>query len=414
MAAKVRWDRGAWWIFTHHRGKRTKKRVGPTQADKRAAEKLAREVNAALVLGTYRHAAVRDAPVRCQVELRRWHSSYGPTMKPSYRALTGGLIDNHLAPYFGDGDLRELRESDLLAYVKAKLGEGLAPKTIRNAMSVLRRVMTLLEREGRLDRNPAARIGELMRRVDQAALPETSEVDSWTRSEVQKLLATASEHEPRFAPLLRLLLSTGMRRGEALGLQWADVDFDRRILTVRRSITSSGLTTPKSGRARRVVIAESLALELFDLVAVRQRESMAKGWPELPEWVFCSEAGTAPEPGNVDRVWRRVRRRAAKEGVRPLKLHCARHTWATMALHAGKSVRWVADQLGHSDPALTLRVYAHAMPEDETDLSFADFDTPKRPYTAPVDEESPKESRNYLERMARREGLEPPTLRFEA
>ena len=201
-----------------------------------------------------------------------------------------------------------------------------------------------------------------------------------------------------------------MRRGEALGLQWADVDFDRRVLTVRRSITASGLTTPKSGRARRVVIAESLALELFDLLAERQRESMAKGWAELPEWVFCSESGTAPEPGNVDRVWRRVRRRAAKEGVRPLKLHCARHTWATMALHAGKSVRWVADQLGHADPALTLRVYAHAMPEDETDLSFADFDTPKRPYTAPVDKEPSTETRNYLERVARREGLEPPTL----
>ncbi len=101
-----------------------------------------------------------------------------------------------------------------------------------------------------------------------------------------------------------------------------------------------------------------------------------------------------------------------------------------MALHAGKSVRWVADQLGHSDPALTLRVYAHAMPEDETDLSSSDFDTPQRPYTASVDEDPSAEPRNYLESMARREGLagelrslsalppeaarEPPTLKFEA
>ncbi len=56
-----------------------------------------------------------------------------------------------------------------------------------------------------------------------------------------------------------------------------------------------------------------------------------------------------------------------------LPLHCARHTWATRALQAGKNIRWVADQLGHADPSLTLRVYAHAMPSDETDLSFADF-----------------------------------------
>ena len=109
-----------------------------------------------------------------------------------------------------------------------------------------------------------------------------------------------------------------------------------------------------------------------------------------------------------------MRRRAQKKGVRPLKLHCARHTWATFALQAGKSIRWVADQLGHADPALTLRVYAHAMLEEEIDLSFAEFGGPGRPYTAPIDEDEISESANYLNSMARREGFEPPTLRFEA
>jgi hypothetical protein len=116
----------------------------------------------------------------------------------------------------------------------------------------------------------------------------------------------------------------------------------------------------------------------------------------------------------VERVGGRVRRRAQKQGVRPLKLHCARHTWATFALQAGKSIRWVADQLGHADPALTLRVYAHAMREEEIDLSFAEFDGPGRPYTAPLDEDEIAEAAKYAETMARREGLEPPTLRFEA
>ncbi len=113
--------------------------------------------------------------------------------------------------------------------------------------------------------------------------------------------------------------------------------------------------------------------ELVDLFASRRREALARGWPEVPPPVFCSEAGTPQDGGNLSRIWARFRRRFQAEGIRPLKLHAARHTWATLALESGKSIRWVADQLGHADPALTLRVYAHALPEEERDLGFADF-----------------------------------------
>ena len=61
-----------------------------------------------------------------------------------------------------------------------------------------------------------------------------------------------------------------------------------------------------------------------------------------------------------------------------LKLHCARHTWATFALYARRNFHWVADRLGHADLALTLRVYAHALREEETDLSFLDLGGTRR------------------------------------
>ncbi len=229
---------------------------------------------------------------------------------------------------------------------------------------------------------------------------------------MSQLLETARLHEPRFAPLLVVLFSTGIRRGEALGLQWSDIDFDRGRISIRRSITNAGLSTPKSGSGRIVGMTAGLAEELFDLLTSRRREQLSRGWPEAPAWLFCSETGSPPDPSNVERAWRRVRRRAQKLGVRPLKLHCARHTWATFALHAGRNIRWVADQLGHADPALTLRVYAHAMKNEETDLSFAEFGGPKRPYTAPRKESEFKEAAKWLKEMVTRARFERATPSF--
>ena len=415
MAAKVKWQRDAWWVVIHHQGRRTVRRIGTERRHKREAEDLARKVNAALVLGTYRPQEPSDRALPAAATLRAHIDAYAPTLKPGTRVLYEGLLENHLAPFLGGRDLRELKESDLLAFVREKTAKGLSPKTIKNGLSLLRRVCSVLVRDGSLVANPATNIGELMRQVSRASAAETGEADAWTRPEVQALLAAARAHEPRFAPLLALLFATGMRKGEALGLEWRDVDFDGRRLTIRRSRGQHGVSTPKSGRARRIPMTEAVAIELFDLLGLRRQETLSRGWRETPATVFVSEAGKPLDARNTQRVWERVRRRAQKEGVRPFKLHATRHTWATMALQSGKSVRWVADVLGHSDPALTLRVYAHAMREEEADLGFAEFeDGTARHQTAPEDSRGVGRGRNAAESLARREGFEPPTLRFEA
>ena len=110
---------------------------------------------------------------------------------------------------------------------------------------------------------------------------------------------------------------------------------------------------------------------------------MERGWAEPSEWVFPSLTGGPLDPRNIERTWQRVRRRAQAKGVRALRLHCTRHTWATYALQSNKPVPSVSDQLGHANPALTLRIYAHAIPQQAEDLSFADFGVPERPYAAP-------------------------------
>jgi len=383
MSAKVQWMKEAWWVVTHHAGRRLKKRVGTGAAKKREAEEIAKKINASLALGTFTPNAPTEKPLPCDQALHRWHAAYSTTFKPSYEAETARIIRHSLVPFFGSRDLRELREPDLLDFVRVKLDAGLAPKTIRNALSVLRRVLYLLERDGLVARNPAARIGELMRRVDRRVSTETNLVDSWTLEEAKTLLAVAEEHEPRFHPALAALFYMGVRRGELLGMKWEDVDFERRRVHVRRAYVKGRITTPKSGRGRYVAMAPALALVLLDVLGTRRREALALGWPETPEWVFPSQTGGLIDQDNFERSWRRVRRRAQALGVRPLRLHCARHTWASLAVASGKSIPWVADQLGHADPALTLRVYSHVIPNDEPNLSFLDFGGSGRPQTAP-------------------------------
>jgi integrase len=302
-----------------------------------------------------------------------------------------------------------------LGFIGAKRDQGLSTGTIRNALKALARVFSIALREERITRNPATGLGELMRRVDRRGATEVEQTDAWTRDEVEALLRVAWEREPRFAPFLLFLVSTGARRGEGLGLQWEDIDFDRSKITIRRALTAGQLTTPKNGKARYIAMPPPLAEAMLDLLAYRHREQIERGWPEVPLWVFCTEAGTPFDERNCQRVWYRVRRRAQKLGVRPLKLHTARHSFASMALAAGKSLRWVADQLGHSSPAFTLKTYAHAMPEEEVDLSFASFGGgTKRHYTAPIKNGAEEKLSNPAKTLVELRGIEPLTLRLPA
>ncbi len=87
-------------------------------------------------------------------------------------------------------------------------------------------------------------------------------------------------------------------------------------------------------------------------------------------WVFASRKGTAIEGTTLFRVWTRIRERLAERNIRTFTMHSLRHTFATLSLESGKSVKWVSQQLGHRDASLTLNIYAHALPDDETDLSY--------------------------------------------
>jgi len=425
MAAKLREKDGFYWVVVHHEGQRKWKKIGQ---DKREAQKVVHRVNAQLALGTFTMRGPRATPTVAQA-LQSWYEDYRPTFSVSYAQQVELNNRLHLVPMMGHLLISEVTERDLLRFIDAKTAPGihrpLKVGTLLNVLSMLGRVLTLAVESGELEKNPCRNLKRLLNRVERQQTEEVSQVDAWSRAEIVKLLAIAEESEPSFYPLLVFLLSTGARKGEALGLKWADIDFDSSHIHIRRALVRGRQGPPKSGKARFVAISDDLGQVLRDLLQQRRRECLERGWPQVPEQVFCSQAGTPLDERNVNRVWDRIRRKAQKQAVRPLRLHDCRHTWATLALESGKNIRWVSDQLGHADPAFTLRTYTHVLKQSETDLSFVEFSTfsggTKRhprgtePRRAQLARAAPRATtRRSMGNVARREGLEPPTLRFEA
>ncbi len=466
MAAKVykRKD-GSWWVRTHHAGKKSEKRFGPSKREKAQAEKVAEKINAMIALGQYepdRGASAAPEKIPLDQFLWDWHALYLDTFKPRYRETSEGLIRNHLGPFFGAIDIREIRESHLLEFANAKANPARfterswpishtkplraptrrtpktgrqkrpvvaptprpqSPSTIKNALSLLRSALNHAVREELLSRNPANGVGKVVERIARSHGLETKQVEAWTREEAETLLSLAVQHEARFEPMLHVLFSTGVRRSEAIALKWEDIDFTRQRIHVRRSATKGALGTPKNGKSRTIVMAPSLADRLLDLLAERRQAQISRDWPEVPGWVFCSESGGMLDERNVQRTWERLRRRAQdpRYGVRPLGLHSARHTFASLALDSGRSIRFVADQLGHSSPAFTLATYAHMLPVEGGDMDFADFGRPssvtKRHYASPDTSdtratESPEPLNTWAAtgKLERETGFEPATL----
>jgi integrase len=156
-----------------------------------------------------------------------------------------------------------------------------------------------------------------------------------------------------------------MRRGEALGLRWSDVDLEKARLAVRRALIPTNGTVvvsePKTAKGRRVIALDPATVEVLKAQAARQldeQDEWDKAWIESG-LVFTAENGGPLDPDSISRFWRQ----AVKKSMLPrIRLHDLRHTHATLALQAGIHPKVVSERLGHATVSITLDTYSHAIP----------------------------------------------------
>jgi integrase len=233
----------------------------------------------------------------------------------------------------------------------------LAPATVRKIHSTLHKALSQAVADGLIPRNAAD---------VKAPRPAPDEMHPLSEPEARTFLETARETGDRFEALYVLAITTGLRRGELLGLRWADADLARGTLRVGRALVREGgrhvVGETKTKRGRRQVNLTPRTVAALKTHRKRQLEQRVRlaGLYEDHGLIFSSEKGSPLNPENlVKRSFKPLLKRA---GLSNIRFHDLRHTCATLLLGRGVHPKIVQELLGHATIAMTLDTYSHYLP----------------------------------------------------
>lgn len=257
----------------------------------------------------------------------------------------------HLVPMLGHLKLKDLSRERVQSLYTTKCAEGLSPGTVRRIHAVLSAALSRAVRWRLVPYN-------VCKEADPPRA-EYSEIRPFNQDEARAFLV-AAEGERHHA-LYCLALTTGMRRGELLGLPWRNIDLDQRVLHVRRAlITGRGsptFTSPKTAKSRRSIALTTKAVDALEHHRERQREA---GFSvEDDALVFTSTKGT---PINTSRLRLAFKAFLVRAGLPDIRFHDLRHTCATLLFSKGVHPKVVQELLGHATVNITLDTYSHVLP----------------------------------------------------
>lgn len=277
----------------------------------------------------------------------QWFKQKQIEWRTSYQHKVSIIIKNYLIPAFGNQVLSKIKKSDLLNFRAslAKVTHGKDQTSLK--ASRINQIMTPL----RMILNDAAERYEFespYKNINN--LKESKiEVTPFSLEEVHKILTTVRED---FRPYYTIRFFTGMRTSEIDGLQWKNIDLQRREIHIREALVNGVLGGTKTYGSDRTIQMNDRVYQAF-----LQQKSLNNG---KSEFVFCNRDGGPLDYRLVNkRVWHPILRFL---GLKPRRAYQTRHTAATLWLSAGENPEWIARQLGHSTTEMLFRVYSRYIP----------------------------------------------------
>ncbi len=356
MGVKIKERDGAWWLYICHGGKRKAKRVGVGDPGKKAAKAAAEKIQAKLALGDVGILEKAEKPSVTTFEeiAEQWRRDTAPTWKTGTRITYESALERRLLPAFGKLPITEVTPARVQAWWTAAREEGLSRNHLANLRALLRGICRRAVGEGLLQTNPVERIEGRLGRQDS----EIHQVDYLTAEDLAKFLTKAGGLYAQEHPMFLVMATAGLRIGEAVALQVGDLDAVNRTLHIRRMVRRGYISSPKNGKGRVVDIPGSTVAVLESVRQTRQAEAAYKGVEA--RWLFPGQTDEMPVTPETVRgtFWKALR----AAGIRKIRPHDLRHTYATLAIQAGVPLLTVSRQLGHASISTTADLYTHAVP----------------------------------------------------